>query len=214
MHYRIGYLPSVGRAMTALRNLLHGLITAVLILAGQPAHAEGVTGEIQITSVPSEDKNAQRSLTEISVYLEYGLTDDVSAFAIGHHDEEFGLAIIGLARKLGDLQLGLGVGHAAFDDMSHQLVNPWAYYADDDYTGYLNYESYRNGSTHSHFMNGYALKHFGAMSLGAHAEMDFGIGPRIEAKLADGFKVWGVVPVAHRPKEGAMKAMIGLTVEF
>lgn len=44
--------------------------------------------------------------------------------------------------------------------------------------------------------------------------MDFGVGPRIEAKLVDGLKLWGVVPVANRPKEGEMKAMIGLTAEF
>lgn len=214
MHHRTGHLPTAGRAMTSLRNLLHGLIAVVLILGGQAARAEGVTGEIQVVSVASKDTHVQRSLTEISAYLEYGLTDDVSAFAVGYHDQEFRSATIGLARKLGDWQLGLGVGHASFDDMSHQVFNPWAYYADDDYKGYLHYEYYRNGSTHSDFMKGYALKRFGAISLGVHGERDFGVGPRIEAKLADGLKLWGVVPVAHRPKVGAMKAMIGLSAEF
>lgn len=200
--------------MTTLRRLLFGLIAVALIFGGQFARAEGVTGEIQVVNISSKDKRVQRSLTEVSVYLEYGLTDDVSAFAVGYHDQEFRSATIGLARKLGDWQLGLGVGHAAFDDMSHQLINPWAYYADDDYKGYLHYELYRNGSTHSDFAKGYALKHFGAISLGAHAEMDFGVGPRIEARLTDGLRLWGVVPVAHRPQEGAMKVMIGLTAEF
>lgn len=200
--------------MTTLRGLLFWMIPVALILGGQFARAEGVTGEIQVVSVLSKDKRVQRSLTEISVYLEYGLTDDISAFAVGYHDQEFRSTTVGLARKLGDWQLGLGLGHAAFDEMNHLVINPWAYYADDDYKGYLHYEHYRNGSTHSHFMKGYALKHFGAISLGAHAEMDFGVGPRIEAKLVDGLKLWGVVPVAHRPKEGAMKAMIGLSTEF
>lgn len=165
-------------------------------------------------TVPSNDQRVQRSLTEISVYLEYGLTDGVSAFAVGYHNQEFRSATVGLARKLGDWQVGLGLGQAAFDDMSHLVINPWVYYADDDYKGYLHYESYRNGSTHSHFMKGYALKYLGRFSLGAHAEMDFGVGPRIEAKLADGLRIWGVVPVAYRPREGAMKGMIGLTAEF
>lgn len=200
--------------MTTLRRLLFGLIAVALILGGQPARAEGITGEIQVVSLSSNDKRVQRSLTGVSIYLEHELADEATAFVVGYHDQEFRSVTIGLARKLGDWQLGLGVGHAAFDDMSHQLINPWAYYADDDYKGYLHYEFYRNDSTHSDFVKGYALKHFGAISLGAHVEMDFGVGPRIEARLADGLKVWGVVPVAHRPKEGEMKAMIGLTAEF
>lgn len=200
--------------MTTLRGPLFWMIPVALILGGQFARAEGITGEIQVVSVASKDKSIQRSLTEISVYLEYGLTSEVSAFVVGYHDQEFRSATVGLARKLGDWQVGLGLGRAAFDDMDHLVINPWAYYADDDYKGYLHYESYRNGSAHSHFMKGYALKHFGAVSLGAHAEMDFGVGPRIEAKLIDSLRLWGVVPVAHRPKEGALKAMIGLTAEF
>ncbi len=201
-------------AMTTLRHLLYGMIAAALIPGGQLARAEGVTGEIQVVGIPSKDKRVQRSLTEFSLYLEYGLTDEVSAFAVGYHDQEFRSAAVGLARKLGDWQVGLGLGQAAFDDLNHLVINPWVYYADDDYKGYLHYESYRNGSTHSHFMKGYALKHFGAFSLGAHAEMDFGAGPRIEARLADGLRLWGVVPVAYRPSEGAMKGMVGLTAEF
>lgn len=200
--------------MTTPRRRCYWLVTMAIVLCGQPAHAEGITGEIQVVSVPSKDRSAQRSLTEVSVYLEYGITDAVSVFAVGYHDQEFRSAAVGLARKLGDWQVGLGVGQATFDEMNHVVINPWAYYADDDYKGYLHYESYRNGSTHSHFMKGYALKHFGVFSLGAHAEMDFGLGPRVEAKLSEGFRLWGVVPVAHRPSEGAMKGMIGLTAEF
>ena len=208
------YLLPTRRAMTTLRRLLFGLIAVALILGDQPARAEGITGEIQVVSLSSKDKRVQRSLTGVSIYVEHEITNEVTAFMVGYHDQEFRSATIGLARKLGDWQLGLGVGHASFDDMSHQVINPWADYADDDYKGYLHYESYRNGSTHSDFMKGYALKHFGAISLGVHGERDFGVGPRIEAKLADGLKLWGVVPVAHRPKVGAMKAMIGLSAEF
>lgn len=200
--------------MMRLRGLLFSSITLVLIISGQFARAESITGEVQVTSLASKDKSVQRSLTGVTIYLEYAVTSEISAFAAGYHDQEFRSETIGLARKLGDWQVGVGMGHAAFDEMNHLVINPWAFYADDDYKGYLHYESYRNSSTHSHFMKGYALKHFGALSLGAHAEMDFGVGPRIEAKLIDGFRLWGVVPIARRPQEGAMKAMVGLTAEF
>ena len=190
------------------------LIAAVLILGGQFVHAEGVSGEIQVVGYISKDKSVQRSLSTVMAYLEYEIADEVSAFVVGYLDQEFREAAVGLAKKVGDLQLGLGVGQATFDEMNHVVLNPWAYYADDDYKGYLHYELYRNGSTYSDFMKGYALKHFDVISLGLHAETDFGLGPRVEAKLPYGLRLWGVVPVALQPTEGAMKAMIGLTAEF
>ena len=190
------------------------LLALCLILGGQFAHAEGVSGEIQVVGYISKDKSVQRSLSTVMAYLEYEIAAEVSAFVVGYLDQEFREAVVGLARKVGDLQLGLGVGQATFDEMNHVVLNPWAYYADDHYKGYLHYELYRNGSTHSDFMKGYALKHFDVISLGVHAETDFGLGPRVEAKLAYRLRLWGVVPVAHQPTEGAMKAMIGLTAEF
>jgi hypothetical protein len=199
--------------MKPSRRILRFIMVA-LLLCGQPARAEGLTGEIQWVSVPSEDKREQQSLSEISIYLEYEVADPVAIFFVGYHDQEFRSATLGLAQKMGDWQLGLGMGRAEFDDMNHLVINPWAYYADDEYTGYLHYESYRNGRAHSDFMKGYALRHFGAFSLGAHAEMDFGLGPRVEVMLSEGVRLWGVVPVAHKPTEGAMKAMIGLTAGF
>lgn len=196
------------------RDFLCWSITLVLIIGGELARAEGITGEIQVVGIASKDRNTQRSLTGVTLYLEYEMTSEASVFAVGYHDQEFRSETIGLARKLGDWQLGLGVGHAAFDDMNHLVINPWAYYADDDYKGYLHYESYRNGSAHSRYMRGYVLKNIGSFSLGAHAEMDFGVGPRVEAKLSDGLRLWGVIPIANRPIEGSMKGMIGLTAEF
>ena len=190
------------------------LLALGLILGCQFAHAEGVSGEIQVVGYISKDKSVQRSLSTVMAYLEYEIAAEVSAFVVGYLDQEFREAVVGLARKVGDLQLGLGVGQATFDEMNHVVLNPWAYYADDHYKGYLHYELYRNGSTHSDFMKGYALKHFDVISLGVHAETDFGLGPRVEAKLAYRLRLWGVVPVAHQPTEGAMKAMIGLTAEF
>lgn len=190
------------------------LLALGLILGGQSVHAEGVSGEIQVVSISSKDKSVQRSLSTVSAYLEYQIADDVSTFVVGYLDQEFRSATVGLARKVGQLQLGFGVGQATFDGMDHAVLNPWAYYADDDYKGYLHYELYGNGNSHSYFMKGYALKHFDMMSVGVHAETDFGVGPRVEIKLADGFRLWGVVPVALQPKEGKWNAMIGLTAEF
>jgi hypothetical protein len=190
------------------------LIAAVLILGGQFVHAEGVKGEIQVVGYISKDKSVQQSLSTVSAYLEYEIADEVSAFVVGYLDQEFREAAVGLAKKVGDLQVGLGVGQATFDNTNHVVLNPWAFYADHDYRWYLHYELYRNGRKYSDFMKGYAVKHFDAISLGLHAETVFGLGPRVETKLPYGLRLWGVVPVALQPTEGAMKAMIGLTAEF
>ncbi len=190
------------------------LLALGLILGCQFVHAEGVSGEIQVVGYISKDKSVQQSLSTLSAYVEYEIGDEVSVFVVGHLDQEFRSATVGLSRKVGHLQLGLGVGQATFDEMNHAVLNPWAYYAGDDYKGYLHYELYRNGSKYSDLMKGYALKRFDVVYVGVHAETDFGIGPRVEAKLADGLRLWGVVPVARQPTEGAMRAMIGLTAEF
>lgn len=200
--------------MITLRFLLFWLIAAPLVLDGQSAHAEGVSGEIQLVTVTSKDKSVQQSLSEVMAYLEYEIANEIYAFVVGYYDQEFRSATVGLSRKLGNLQLGFGVGQATFDGMDHAVLNPWAYYADDDYKGYLHYELYRNGDSHSYFMKGYALKHFDMMSIGVHAETDFGVGPRVEVELAEGFRLWGVVPVALQPKESVWSAMIGLAAEF
>lgn len=190
------------------------LLALGLILGGQLAYAEGASGEIQVVGYISKDKSVQSSLTTLSAYLEYQIADEVSAFVVGYLDQEFREAVVGLAKKVGHLQIGLGIGQATFDEMNHVVLNPWAFYADHDYRWYLHYELYRNGSKYSDFMKGYAVKHFDVISLGLHAETDFGLGPRVEAKLPYGLRLWGVVPVALQPTEGAMKAMIGLTAEF
>ena len=143
-------------------------IAVALILGSQFVHAEGVSGEIQVVGYISKDKSVQQSLSTVSAYLEYEIADEVSAFVVGYLDQEFREAVIGLAKKVGGLQLGLGVGQAAFDEMNHVVMNPWAYYADHDYRWYLHYELYRNGSKYSDFMKGYALKHFDVISLGKH----------------------------------------------
>ncbi len=72
MHYRIRHLAVAG-AMTMRGRLFLPCALAVLGFGVHPAKAVDFTGEVQIVTVPGKDKSVQRSLTELSAYLEYAL---------------------------------------------------------------------------------------------------------------------------------------------
>jgi hypothetical protein len=151
---------------------------------------------------------------EATTYIEFGLKNDFSFFASGFIDEEFRSLTLGMARTFGNLQLGIGLGQARFDGMTHDVINPWAYYEDNRYRGYLHYERYRKEHSQSYFMKAYAVRQFGPVSLGMHYESDLGTGPRVEANLSDQLQLWGVVPVSNRPESDDVLVMIGLTVRL
>ena len=190
------------------------VITAATALCCSIAYAEGVSGEIQLMGVVSKDTAAQRSLYPVSVYVEKDVAADASVFFSGYRDQEYWSATVGLARKLGDLQVGIGLGQATYNNLNHLVINPWAYYSSESYTGLFHIEFHGSTEGSSHYYKSYLVKQFGALSVGGHAEKDFGIGPRVEAALVGKTKVWATVPILNKPPIGAMKAMLGLTAEF
>lgn len=62
--------------MITLRRFFIWFVTVALMLGVQFAYAEGVKGELQLVNVPSIDNSVQRSLLEVSVYLEYEMINE------------------------------------------------------------------------------------------------------------------------------------------
>jgi len=202
----------LGRMRSA--NLFLACIAAVLAFGYGELHAEGLTGDVQFFNAKSRHSEEQKSLAQVSVYLEKSLAAEVSVFAIAYYDQEFRSAALGLAKKFDDWQFGLGLGQARYGNANHLVVNPWLYYATDSYQGYLHAEYYSNGLDEPRFFKGYWQKKLGRFFLGAYGESKFGLGPRLGANLLDEVTIWINVPVANRPTVGAMKYMAGLSVEF
>jgi hypothetical protein len=177
-------------------------------------HAEGLTGEVQFISARSRNTEEQKSLSQVSVYLEKTITSDVSAFVSGYHDPEFRSTTVGLGKKFDDVQIGFDLGQATYGGTNHLVVNPWLYYSTDSYQGYLHAEYYRNGLDQPRFFKGYLQRTFGPLFVGAYGETNFGFGPRIGVTLPGNVKTWVNLPMTNRPAVGAMEYMGGMSVEF
>jgi hypothetical protein len=153
-------------------------------------------------------------LLATQIYAEKALPlQDVSAFLVVHHDKEFRSVYAGLARQFGDLQLGIGFGNAWYDNRRHPTLNPWLFYSRDDIEAFVSAEHYSREGEAPWFYKGYVRHRISdSVFVGAHGEKDFGVGPHI-GWGSGSFKIWSVVPVADRPKDGSRLA-VGLQVEF
>lgn len=120
---------------------------------------------------------------------------------------------VGLARKLGDLQLGVGVGNAWYDQPRHPAINPWLFYVWDDVEALLYVERYGGNHQAPWSYKGHASKRMGdSFFVGAYGGKDVGAGPMIGWRNRN-FRLWDTVPVVSRPEAGA-RGVAGVLVEF
>ena len=168
--------------------------------------------ELQITGYAGHGEG--KSLLATQLYAEKPLpVQDMSAFLIAYHDQDFRSVYAGVARKFGDLQLGVGFGNAWFDGIRHPTVNPWLYYANGDVEAYLTAEHYARDDHAPWFYKGCASRYVAnSFFVGAYGEKDVGVGPMIGWRNG-GFRIWAAVPVVSRPETGA-RGVAGVQVEF
>ena len=122
---------------------------------------------------------------------------------------------MGIARQFGDLQVGVGVGKARYDGISHLVVNPWLYYQSDQYTGLLTADHYSNETDAPWFYHGYIERRLYARYLvGLYGEKDVGAGPMVGVYVGSQAKIWATVPMIDRPGQGGMRSLLGFTFEF
>jgi hypothetical protein len=168
--------------------------------------------ELQITGYAGH--GAGKSLLGTQLYAEKPLPiQDVSAFLVAYHDQDFHSVYAGIARKFGDLQLGIGIGNAWYDGIRHLMVSPWLYYANDSVEAYLAAEHYTHDDQAPWFYKGYASRRVAdSFFVGAYGEKGLGAGPMIGWRN-HGWRIWAAVPVVSRPEAGA-RGVAGVQVEF
>lgn len=186
------------------RTLNRLAMTAVLAWAASAAAGaeDDLIFELAVTHYGGS--GAGDSLLTTQIYAEKALPFlDVSVFLVMYHDKEFRAVYSGLARKFGDLQLGLGVGNAWYDQIRHPTINPWLYYATDDADLYLTAERYSRESTAPWFYKGYASQRVtGQFFAGLYGEKGIGAGPMISWRNGN-IRIWAAVPVVDRTDAGA-----------
>lgn len=198
-----------------LKHTLSHLAMAAVLTWGANAAAgteNDVLFELAMTGYTGH--GAGSSLLATQLYAEKTLpVKDVSAFLVVHHDKEFRAVYAGLARKFGDLQLGIGIGNAWYDEQRHPTINPWLYFATDDVEIYATAERYAHESSTPWFYKGYANRRLtDQIFVGAYGEKSVGAGPMIGWHSGN-VRVWAVVPIVDRADMGA-RGIAGVQIEF
>lgn len=164
----------------------------------------------------------KRSLFGQQLYLEKGIpgTDDLSVWGVAFHDQEFRSAYAGLAKKIGNWSVALGVGSAWYDGVRHTAINPWAYYVADGLEVFLTAEHYYSREeANSWYYKGYLTKKLSeSFFAGIYGEKDVGIGPMIGWQWNERIKFSLAIPLMHRPsidsEAGRTKAIASVSIEF
>ena len=156
------------------------------------------------------------SYSGVGVYAEIPFgTDGYSIWFSGYKDPAFTGNYLGIAKKIGNWQVGLGTGNVHYDEVRHTVTNPWVYYSSEEWEAYLHAEHYSREAESPWWYKGYVEKKFGDVALGLYGEKDMGVGPRLSYKLNDHVKVWATIPMWQQPKEaGRMKFLVNVVVSF
>lgn len=148
------------------------------------------------------------------LYAEHPLpVRDVAAFLVVHHDQDFDAAYVGLARKFGDLQLGIGLGSAWYDGIRHPTINPWLYYGGDDAEAYLTAEHYGRDAVVPWFYKGYASRRMGdSLSIGVYVEKGRRAGPMVDWRNG-AVRLWFTIPAVSLALDSS-RAVAGIQNAF
>lgn len=205
-----------------------GFATAFVMVLGVSAHAAttgdvvpsendaALIGEVQVSYQAARNSSVQRSLFRQFAYLEKPINTEYSVFGSAYQDQEFKTLGIGVARKFGDFQVGLGIGKAYYDGENHTMPHGFVYYAHENDEGLLSVEKYLKESVDSTFVKGYYSRQFGSWIAGMYGETGMGVGLLVGYKLTKTVKLTFVVPAVAKPdhENGGVKFKMTLVVTF
>jgi hypothetical protein len=185
---------------------------STLVCAEETSSEKGLYGEFAVAH--RFGKARADGYSSATLYLEAPLQGDISLWGMGYHDPDFKEVYAGVAQKIGNLQIALGLGTGWYDDTRRTVVAPWVFYANDAYEGLLAAEYYHGDREEPWFYKGYLQKRFGDVLVGIYGEQAFGIGPMATWEMSKNVKVWATVPLAYTSEETPMRGMLGLKCTF
>ncbi len=173
--------------------------------------------DAELTRYQTDDSEEQRSLWAKNVTISYYPEDlGVGFYAYAYHDEEFQGAYIGVSKSVGDVEFGLGVGPAEYDDETWTVLNPWLYYDDQLYQASVWVEYVDDDVGNNKWFYKYHLQRSldHQWFAGLYGERLLGLGPLLGFNLTDELSVWITVPVADLPDEGKMVGLATLAYSW
>jgi hypothetical protein len=174
----------------------------------------GLSPYVEVMFTQRRGKDSADSFGSATLYAEVPITDTVSVWATGYSDPAFKATYYGVAKKFGNIQVGIGGGDAVYGDVRHRVFNPWVYYSGEEYEALAAGERYRDESEEPWFYKWYVEKKFENFSVGLYGEKGFGIGPKVTWSPNKHVKVWATIPIHNRPETGAMKFLFAITLSY
>lgn len=194
-------------------KILVGLFTALCVMFSSPAIADEEESPFFAEGQVWYYAGGESPLLAKQMYLEHKLPwENFSVWGALYHDKEFKSGYVGIARKFGDLQIGLGVGPARYDDRTHTTTTGWLFYLNEErrIEALGVFERYRHDAD-PWFYKGYVQKALGdGYLIGVYGEKDVGIGPKVGMVIGN-VKVWAFTPVINR-QDGGTKFVIGVAI--
>ncbi|OGT74179.1 MAG: hypothetical protein A3H44_13710 [Gammaproteobacteria bacterium RIFCSPLOWO2_02_FULL_57_10] len=120
-----------------------------------------------------------------NLYVEHVLRGDYSLSVSAYDDPEYASIYVGIARMIGDFQLGLGLGEAETGGESSFGYNPTLWYQRDAWEGFAEYE-YLQDDSEGYYYRGYVHCDLtDNIYAGVYSERWVGNGPLLGVKFAD-----------------------------
>lgn len=170
---------------------------------------------VEVTLSTRRGRKTVQSYEGVNAYAEFPLgTNGYSLWLTGYKDPSFKGVYLGLAKKQGNWQFGIGTGKVNYDKLVHTVINPWIYYVSDEWEAYVHAEHYTKDSENPLWYKGYIEKRLNDFGIGFYGEKNMGVGPRISFKLNNYMKAWATVPVLYQPETGKVKFFLNFIFTF
>lgn len=149
-----------------------------------------------------------------NLYVEHVLRGDYSLSVSAYDDPEYSSIYVGIARMIGDFQLGLGLGEAETGGDSSFGYNPTLWYQRDAWEAFAEYE-YLQDDSEGYYYRGYAHRDLtDNIYAGVYSERWIGNGPLLGVKFSGnnlGLRAYVAKPMFN---ETDVDMVVNLIVSF
>lgn len=202
MHYRAGYLPAAGRAMTVR---IKTLVLALTLLAPPLALADGLNLWVEAAvQRPREGKDINEALA----WIDGPIGGPFGWFVFAYQDSDGYREVYGgpTIRPLPWLEFGIGIGRENEGNRHRRSAHFSADGEIGSVSGY--FENDPSGPSHKLYLNYWLRNSLGIGRMEDHS----GRGPRVVYRVGEKANIWGAL--LRDKSDGTTKAVAAVNYQF